>query len=223
MDSLHTPLLRRVGAVLLIAGLLPLAALGLGPRAGMAALAGPGLVAAAAGAGLWRGRLGAAQWVRWCAVLLLAAGLSLLFFLPLMQPFSLTFAQLRLGQGPSPTLLAGALLGVALLAWIVWQLGRAPIHAACERAGVKRRDLRIPSAAGVGGVVLLGVWVLSMRVGAPAQQARALAEQAAGEGYRFHIAWISRARTATGTQLTALVTAWNESEIRQIPVQWQQP
>lgn len=225
MNTLHTPLLRPVGAVLLALGLLGLAALGLGlgPVAGLAYAAGLSFAAVAAGAWLLRASLHAALWVRWCAVLLLAAGLSLLFFLPLMQPFSLTFAQLRLGQGPSLSLLAGALLGVALLAWVVWQLGRAPIHAARSDAGLKPRDMRIPAALGVGLVIALGVFLITMRVGAPAQQARALAEQALGEGYRFHITWLSRVRTGNATQVTAEVTAWNDNEVRQIPVQWESP
>jgi hypothetical protein len=223
METLHIPLLRRVGAVLLAVGLILLAALGGGLLPGAAYTGGLGLGAVAAGVLVGRGSLRTALWLRWCAALWLAAGLSLLFFLPLMQPFSLTFAQLRLGQGPSPLWLAGAVLGVGLMAWLVWQLGRAPIQAAWGPAGLAPRDLRIPSAAGVGLVLALGVFVVAMRVGAPAQQARALAEQAVGDGYRFHIVRLRREPVATGTRVTAVVTAWNESEIRRIPVQWEQP
>lgn len=224
MKNLHIPLLRRVGAVLLAAGLITLAALALDMFQGMAAfIAGPSLVAVVGGVGLWRGSLRAALGVRWVAAFLLAAGLGLLFFLPLMQPFSLTFAQLRLGQGPSLSLLAAAVLGVLWLAWVVWQLGRAPIDTARTDAGLKPRDMRIPAAAGVALVVALGVFLVSMRVGASAHQARALAEQAVGEGYRFHISWLSRVRTGTVSQVSAVVIAWNDNEIRRIPVQWEAP
>lgn len=223
METMHTPLLQRTGAVLLALGLIPLAALAYGLHLGLGYPIVLSLGPMLAGVFLWRGSLRAALWVRWCAVLLLAAGLSLLFFLPLMQPFSLTFAQIRIGQGPSLPLLAGALLVVLLLAWIIWQLGRAPMHAACGAAGIKPRDMRIPATVGVGLVLALGVFLITMRVGAPAQQARALAEQAVGEGYRFHITWLSRVRTGTATQVTAVVTAWNDSEVRRIPVQWEPP
>ena len=224
MNQMHIPLLRRVGAVLLAAGLITLAALALESFHGMAAFtAGPGLVAVVAGVGLWRGNLRAALGVRWLAAFLLAAGLSLLFFLPLMQPFSLTFAQLRLGQGPSLSLLAAAVLGVLGLGWIVWQLGRAPIDAARTDAGLQPRDMRIPAAAGVALVVALGVFLVAMRVGASAHQARALAEQKVGEGYRFHISWVSRVRTGTMSQMSAVVIAWNDNEVRRIPVQWEAP
>ena len=224
MNQMHIPLLRRVGAVLLAAGLITLAALALKSFQGMAAFtAGPGLVAVVAGVGLWRGNLRAALGVRWLAAFLLAAGLSLLFFLPLMQPFSLTFAQLRLGQGPSLSLLAAAVLGVLGLGWIVWQLGRAPIDAARTDAGLQPRDMRIPAAAGVALVVALGVFLVAMRVGASAHQARALAEQTVGEGYRFHISWVSRVRTGTMSQMSAVVIAWNDNEVRRIPVQWEAP
>ena len=224
MNQMHIPLLRRVGAVLLAAGLITLAALALESFQGMAAFtAGPGLVAVVAGVGLWRGNLRAALGVRWLAAFLLAAGLSLLFFLPLMQPFSLTFAQLRLGQGPSLSLLVAAVLGVLGLGWIVWQLGRAPIDAARTDAGLQPRDMRIPAAAGVALVVALGVFLVAMRVGASAHQARALAEQKVGEGYRFHISWVSRVRTGTMSQMSAVVIAWNDNEVRRIPVQWEAP
>lgn len=223
METLHLPLLRRTGAVLVALGLFAFAGSAIGLLPGMAYAIGLGLGPVVAGVLLWSGSLRTAQGVRWCAALLLAAGLSLLFFLPLMQPFSLTFTQLRLGQGPSWTLLAGALLGVLLLGWIVWQLGRAPIPAARAEAGQKQRDMRIPAAAGVVLVVALGAFMVAMRVGPAAQQARSLAELAVGEGYRFHITWLSRVRTGTATQVSAQVTAWNESEIRRIPVQWVAP
>ena len=66
-------------------------------------------------------------------------------------------------------------------------------------------------------VVALGVFLVSMRVGASAHQARALAEQEAGEGYRFHISWLSRVRTGTVSQVSAMVIAWNDNEMRRIP------
>ena len=109
------------------------------------------------------------------------------------------------------------------LGWIVWQLGRAPIDAARTDAGLQPRDMRIPAAAGVALVVALGVFLVSMRVGASAHQARALAEQEAGEGYRFHISWLSRVRTGTVSQVSAVVIAWNDNEVRRIPVQWEAP
>jgi len=223
METMHTPLLQRTGAVLLALGLIPLAALAYGLHLGLGYPIVLSLGPMLAGVFLWRGSLRAALWVRWCAVLLLAAGLGLLFFLPLMQPFSLTFTQLRLGQGPSWTLLVGASLGLLLLAWIVWQLGRAPIHAARAGAGQKPRDMRIPVAAGLGLVVALGIFMVTMRVGPAAQQARALAQEAVGDGYRLHITWLSRVRTGAATQVSAVVTAWDDDEIRQIPVQWEAP
>lgn len=223
MDSQHLPLLRRAGLVLLVAGLADLAALAYCLANGIHYVSGFNLAAVMGGILLLRGSLLAASVVRWMASFLLAGGVALLLALPMMQPFSLTFAQLRLNQGPSLPTVALVAVAVLLLAWLVWQLGRAPVRAARQRAGLTSRDMRIPALAGVGLVVALGVFLTTMRVGATANRAKIMAEQKVGPGYRFHIQSLSTSRGDKGTSVVGVVTAWKEDDIQRIPVQWLEP
>lgn len=223
MDSQHSPLLRRAGLVLLAVGLIDLAALVYCLANGIEYLSGFNLFAVASGILLLRGSLLAASVVRWMASFMLAGSVALLLALPVMQPFSLTFTQLRLNQGPSLGTVALTAAVVVLLAWLVWQLGRAPIAAARERAGLRQRDMRIPALVGLVPVVALGVFLASMRIGATANNAKIMAEQQVGPGYRFHISSLSSSRGDKGTSVVGVVTAWKEDDIQRIPVRWLEP
>lgn len=218
----HALLLQRVGAVLCAAGLAALAATVFGLASRMAYAPGLGLLAVVAGVFLLRGSLRAAALVRWCAVFLLAGSVALLFFLPFMQPFSLTFAQLRLHQGPSWSMVAGVALGVGLAGWIAWALGREPIRAARIGAGQKCPDMRIAALAGVGLIVALGLLMVVLRDGPALSRAKSMAEQQAGPDYRLHIRALNVNRSSKGAFVSGVVTAWNDNEIRHIPVQWEE-
>lgn len=223
MDSQHLPLLRRTGLVLLAVGLIDIAALAYCLANGIDYLSGFNLFAVASGILLLRGSLLAASVVRWIAAFMLAGSVALLLGLPMMQPFSLTFTQLRLNQGPSLDTVALVTAVVLLLAWLVWQLGRKPIGAARARAGLPRRALLIPALAGVGMVVALGIFLVTMRVGATANNAKIMAEQQVGPGYRFHISSLSSSRGDKGTSVVGVVIAWKENDIQRVPVRWMQP
>lgn len=223
MDSQHLPLLRRAGLVLLAVGLADLAALAYSLVNGIDYVSGFNLFAVACGILLLRGSLVAASVVRWVACFALAASVTLLLGLPMMQPFSLTFTQLRLNQGPSLGAAVLATAVVALLAWLVWQFGRAPIRAARDHAGLPQRALLLPVLAGVAMVVALGIYLVSMRVGATANNAKIMAEQQVGPGYRFHISSLSSSRGDKGTSVVGVVIAWKDNDIQRIPVRWLEP
>lgn len=217
----HALFLQRAGAVLCAAGLAALAATVFGFAGSMAYAPGLGLLVAVAGVFLLRGSLRAAALVRWCAAFLLSGGVALLFFLPFMQPFSLTFAQLRLHQGPSWTLVAGVVLGAGLAGWTVWALGREPIRLARIRAGQKCPGMHMAALAGVGLVVVLGLLLAVLRDGPALSRAKSMAEQQVGPGYRLHIRALNVSKIGKGAVVSGVVTAWNDNEIRRIPVQWE--
>ena len=207
MDTRHLPILRRAGTVLLAAGLIDLAALAYSLAQGQAYVSGFNLFAVVAGVFMLRGSLQAALVARWFAVWMLAALLATVFVLPFMQPFSLTFAQLRLGIGPAPASIGLAVLVTALLGWLAWQPW----------------SLTPPALVGVALVVGLGVVVAVLRGGEAAAHARELAAQQVTPDYRLHVRSVSKTRSGQGTRITATVTAWTDSDIKTVPVQWQQP
>lgn len=223
MESRHLPILRPAGAVLLIAGLVDLAALTYSFVQGQAYVSGLNLFGVVAGVFLLRGSLQAALVVRWLAVWLLAALLATVFVFPFLQPFSLTFAQLRLGLGPEPVSVGLAVLGTAVLIWLIWQLGRAPVIAARTERSLRSWSMAPPAVAGVVLVVGVAIVVAMLRSGEAAGNARMLAAQRVTSDYKLHVRSVSKSRGANGTLITANVTAWTDRDIKNLPVQWQEP
>ncbi|MEZ5717548.1 MAG: hypothetical protein R3E55_03500 [Burkholderiaceae bacterium] len=223
MDTRYLPILRRAGAVLLAAGLIDLAALAYSLAQGQAYVSGFNLFAVVAGVFMLRGSLQAALVVRWLSVWMLAALLATVFVLPFMQPFSLTFAQLRLGIGPAPASIGLAVLVTALLGWLAWQLGREPVCAARAARHLKPWSMTPPALVGVALVVGLGAAAAVLRGGEAAAHARELAAQQVTPDYRLHVRAVSKTRSGQGTRITATVTAWTDSDIKTVPVQWQEP
>lgn len=223
MNTRHLPILRRAGAVLLAVGLLDLAALAYSFVQGIAYVSGFNLFGVVAGAFLLRGSLQAALVVRWLAVWMLTALLSTVFVWPFLQPFSLTFAQLRLGMGPEPVSVGLGMLVAALLGWLVWQMGREPVRAARATRNLKPWSMTPPVLAGVVLVVGLAVVVTVLRSGEAAANARMLAAQRVPSDYRLHVRSVKKISGPQGTLITANVTAWTDSDIKNVPVQWQEP
>lgn len=222
MDTQNAPVLKRVGAVLLIVGSIDIAVMIYCIANHIPYSSSFNIFAVVAGAFLLRGSLRAASIVRWFAVFLLAAFLALLLAWPLVQPFALTLTQIRLNPGTSFAKLAFVAFALGLLVWVIGELGRESVKAACARAGRKQRDVRIPAVAGVGLVIFMGIFMALLLGGESAKRAKSMAEQQVGPGYRFHVSSLKIAKSSQGTFVSGVVTAWNDNEVRNIPVQWEE-
>jgi hypothetical protein len=49
-----------------------------------------------------------------------------------------------------------------------------------------------------------------------------MAEQQVGPGFRFHVSSLNIAKNNQGTFVSGVVTAWNDNEIRNLPVHWEE-
>lgn len=215
-------ILKRAGTVLLVVELLDIAVMVYCIVNRISYSSGLNIFAVIAGIFLLRGNLRAALIVRWVAVFLLAAFVALLLAWPFMQPMGLTLTQIRLSPF-SASISIGLMASVfVLLLWLYRELGQAPILAARAAAGRKARDMRVPAAAGVCVVVALGIVLALLLGGEPASKARALAEEQMGAAYRYHVSSLSIAKNRQGTFVAGIVTAWNEKEIRNVPVKWEE-
>lgn len=222
MDTQHAQILRRVGAVLLVVGLIDIAVMIYCIANHISYSSSFNIFACVAGIFLLRGSLRAASIVRWFAVFMLTGSAALLIAWPLMQPFDLTLAQVRLNPGTSFAAFAFMAFVLALLAWLIRELGREPVMAARASAGRKQRDMRVPAAAGVGLVAVMGIFLALLLGGEAADRAKSMAEQQVGPGYRFHVSSLNVAKNSQGTFVSGVVTAWNDNEIRNLPVHWEE-
>jgi hypothetical protein len=220
---MHAPILKRVGGVLILIGLLDITAMIYCIVNDISYSSSFNIFAVIAGIFLLRGSLRGAAVVRWLAVFMLAGFTALLVAWPFLQPFSLTLMQLRLNPEYAAITIVYIAFPFGLLFWLAKELGRAPIQAAIIQTGRKPRDMRIPAAVGVGLVVVLGIFVTVLLGGESAMRAKSMAEKQMGPGYRFHVSSLSVAKNNRGTFVSGVVTAWNDNEIKSLPVHWEEP
>jgi hypothetical protein len=221
--AMTTPILKRVGLVLLTVGLIAVPfAYYLGAWWGCSALA-IGVMAIIAAISLLRVGLTAAGYVWTIMTFMLGATVIALIAPLVLRPLDLTITEFRLEPAlflwPSLT----AIVVVCVQLWIVWMLGREPVQAAIGKAGSWRGNSRISLQAG-GGVAALAGFLLWLSLhGQTAQLAESLALQQLGPGYRYSLTWISSSGNGRGTSVSGVVTAWNDKEIKKVLLRWETP
>lgn len=216
--------LKRTGAVLIGVGLVDIGAMAYCIANDIAYASSFNVFAVIAGVFLMRGSLRAASIVRSACVFLLCAVVALAVVWPMIQPMDLTMTQLRLDPGSAVLAAVVPLLVCALLGWLVMQLSLPAVRAAQVESGLRPRRLRTPIAAGLGLVLTVSL-VLNFLLldGESANKAKALAARQLGGAYRYHVSSLSIVNTQEGTEVQAVVTAWNATEVRHLPVTWQEP
>jgi len=221
-ETPHLTQLKRVGAVLLAVGVLDIAYLIYCVATGINYSSSFNIFAVIAGALLVRGSLRAASAVRWFGTFMLAAIAATALAWPLIQPLDLTITQVRLAPLQALASLGFLAFLVALLGWVCTRLGSAEILAARSAAGRKSRDLRIPAVAGVGLVLAMAALIPLPLKGESGAKAKELAQQQLGDGYRYHVSSIRVSTNSDGTFVASTVTAWNEREVKVVPLQWRE-
>ena len=82
--------------------------------------------------------------------------------------------------------------------------------------------MRIPAILGIGLVVLLFTLLNMLMGGQTGEHAKAMARQQLGAGFHYHVSSLNINTGGGLTSVDGMVTAWNEKEIRQVRVQWQE-
>jgi hypothetical protein len=218
----YSLVLRRTGVVLLVVGLLDIGVLIYCIANGISYSSSFNIFAVIAGVFLLRGSLRAASVVRWLSVFMLAAFLMLIVAWPFVQPWDLTVTEVRLSPWSASGTIALVALVLGLLAWLYFQLGSTPVLATRAAAGRPNRDMRIPAVVGVALVVVLTVFLSVFLGGESGSKAKSIAAQQLGEGYRYHVSSLNIQMNNRGKFVSSVVTAWNDKEIRNIPVRWEE-
>lgn len=213
-------ILKRTGVVLLTVGLIDIAVMIYCIVNGISYSSSFSVFAVIAGIFLLRGSLRTASVVRWFAVFMFAAFVALLIAWPFIQPLGLTLTQLRLNPGASVVAIVFMAFVLSLLFWLARELGCKPIQEARASAGRKRRGMRVPVALGVGLVIVGGIFSAFLFGGESGERAKSMALQQVGEGYRFHVGSLNISKNNQGTFVSSVVIAWNDKEIKNIPVSW---
>ena len=213
-------ILRRVGQVLMALGLLDVAVLVYGAVTGASWSSGLGFFAIAAGFFVMRGSLRVASVVRWAATFVASAGVALVGVWPWVQPLDLTLTLARLNPWTVTVAAAVSAALLAVLFWLVRQLGSAPVLLARTAAGRPVRRMRIPMLLGAGLTAGLAAIAITFAASATAVKARDMAAAQLGSGWRYHVTALNIRSTPQGTSVRGIVTAWSATEVRNVAVKW---
>lgn len=165
--------------------------------------------------------------VRWLA-LLVTGGMLLGPVLPfVVVPASLTLTQIRLYPIPFALSCIPWLLWMAMMGIAAGALGHPLLLAARVRAGRPVHSARIPLVIGV--VLAVGAAVVQVRIldGEAGRKASRLVAERLGPGYRYDTQTLQYTRPITAapakpTVVSATVQAWNEREVLNVPVRWEE-
>jgi len=164
--------------------------------------------------------------VRWLACLGLLSGALIILGEILVLPAGLHAAQFRFVPGVVLMHYGGELLVLALSFYVFLQLGRPQVLAARAAAGRKQRDMRIPFVlGGLLGLAAAG-FDAKMLNGEEATKARREVAARVGTGFEYFTTGVnvkhSTSFSGSKTFVQARVQAWNDRELREYPVQWEE-
>jgi hypothetical protein len=184
------------------------------------------ILAVVAGILLMRGGLRTASVVAYVSALMLSAFGGLLIILPILMPFDLLLAYLKL----EPLTFGGALLFVicslVFLGWVYARLTEPTIQSAIAESHPRFTSFWRRPKTGflVGGLLIVVFTVLLglMMHGATAGRAVAEARSKVGDDFKFGVTRLNMISSNGRTHVSAVVTAYNEREIKDVAVEWDQ-
>jgi len=214
----YLPILRRVGVVLIVVGVIDVGWMiyCIVHRIGYSSSFN--IFSIVAGIFLLRGSLRGAAFVTRAATFLLTCLLALVFVWPVFLPAGLALAELRVY--PLRFLASAALMAfvLGLLFWVVRQLRRETVLEAIARSSGKIPSLRGPILAGLAILVIVVSLSGLSRRSESTRRAEQIAASQVGKGYSLHVTSMRTVWTRKGKTVSAVVTAWNNREIREIQV-----
>lgn len=207
---------RKAGFVLLVVGIIDVAFIAFAVANKVSYSSSFNLFAVIVGILLLRGSAITARVVRWFSIFMVVAFVGVLIIVPLGTPLDLMLAQWRLLTAQSLGSFVLGLAAIGLLLWVYRQLSTPEALGVLSESGYKIG--RPTSAYIAGGVLLIVAAGLSIGFlnGETAQKAESLAENRLGPEYSYHVTSMSM----SGNSGSAWVTAYNDSEIKNIQVQW---
>jgi hypothetical protein len=182
------------------------------------------IFAVIAGILLMRGGLRTANVVAFFSAFLLSGLIGALLTFPFLVPLDLMLAYLRAYPVYFIVSLFFVVCTLVLLGWIYSRLTAPLVKAAIVEKYPRYASFwRRPRNGFLVGALLVIVLVLGlgfMLHGASAQRACAEAKLKVGDGYKFWVSSLSMQSSGGRSHYSAVVTAYNQTEIREIPTEW---
>lgn len=213
----YLDILKKVGAVLVIVGLMDMAYMGYCLYVGEGYSSCLNIFAVIGGAFLWRGHLGATRLVTRFTAFCLAASIgALLFLVPQVLPIDLWLTQFKLNPLMSFSEILLPIAMVGFFAWTYLQLRSAPVLDALQSHGYSVAPPRVAMGLGIAMMLAMTIILRLTLGGATGAKAMALAKAEYGGQYKYAPAGLSW----VNDHVTAKLTAYNDHEIKTVTVEW---
>ena len=215
MEEIDNPF-RKAGIVLLIIGIIDIGVMAYCIANKISYSSSFNIFAVIAGALLMKGGIKTARVVRWFSAFFVIAFIGMLFLFPITMPLQLLATQIKLNPAGMLGSYAFLIIFIGVLIWVYKQLSTPSALAKLEQAGYKTGKPKTALYAALGIMVLGGVMFGFLFNSESAEKAKALAKEQLGDNYKYHISSLNM----SGNKGSAVVTAYNSSEIKNVNVSW---
>ncbi len=220
----HYAILRRVGWVFIIAGLIDIGFMVYCIANKTSYSSSFNIFAVIAGIFLVKGSLKAARLISWFMAFFIAGSIGALVIMPFFYPVDLLLTSIRLAPKNSIIGVVILLVFMAFFVWVYRELTSAPVRAVMDESGINYISFWWKPARGfwIGGLLclILVIFLSFLMNGATATEAKQRAAVQVGEGYKFHVKSINMSSSSSGNHVHAIVTAYNSAKIKDVVVDW---
>ncbi|EKF73446.1 hypothetical protein A11A3_13875 [Alcanivorax hongdengensis A-11-3] len=215
MDERINPF-KKAGIILVVIGILDIGFMAYCISNNMSYSSSFNIFSIIAGIFLIRGGVKTARTVRWLSVFFATAFIGVLLATPITTPLGLLATQIKLSPVTTIGTYLFSIAFVAFLVWVYLQLSSVQSLELISQAGY---NVGKPKSAFIAAVVLLAAFgglMSALMNGESAERAKSLAKEQLGSKFNYKISSI----TTSGNSGSAIVTAYNSIEIRNVQVQW---
>ena len=220
----HRLVLHRVGWVLIIGGLVDICYMVYCIANQHNYSSSFNIFAVVAGIFLLKGSLKAARTISQIVAFFIAVFAGGVIIVPFWFPLDLLATYFKLSPVSTVLTVTIVVFIMGLFVWIYRSLTSAPIRAAMDEAQVNYTSFwRRPVRGFWVGSCLAAFLLIFFSVligGNTAEQAKHRAATQIGSGYKFHVKSLNISAGAGEKHVHAVVTAYNDSEIKEVVVEW---
>ena len=215
MEQLDNPF-KKAGLVLLIVGILDIGVMIYCIMNQINYGSSFNIFAVIAGILLMKGGVKTSRVVRWFSAFLAIAFIGFFILSPLLIPIDLRMTQFKLNPIEVLSSYASTIILIGVLIWVYMQLSMPNALAKLEEAGYKIQRPKSALYTALVFIILGGASLGFILNSGPAKKAELLAQKQFGSNYKYHVANLSFANDHG----VAIVTAYNDNEIKNVQVQW---
>ncbi len=174
------------------------------------------IFAVIAGILLIKGGVKTARFIRWFSAFFVIAFTGMFLLMPISMPMDLFLTQLSLDPSSIIYSYLFGLIFIGVLAWVYTQLSTTESLFILAQAGYKTGKPKSALYVSIGLISLGAVLSVVINGSDSVANAKLLAEKKLGSNYKYHVSSFN----TSGDRGSAIVTAYNSNEIRNIQVKW---